>query len=87
MFLIYIQIIGKELHPRRHGRPSLDNDINDLVKSLLQGKVFDNIPGRAYRGFPGFTHFTGVTNIKKFKMRVKHHQYVNALERDIILNN
>ena len=65
MFLICIQIIGKEIHARKHGKPSLESDTNNLVKSLQQGKVFDNIPGWSYRGFPGFTHFTGVTNIKQ----------------------
>ena len=87
MFFVSIQIIEKDMHGRRHGRPSLENDINELVNSLLQERVFDNIPGRAYRAFRGFTHFTSVTDIQKFTKLVKHHQYMAALERDIILNN
>ena len=79
-------MISKELYTRKHGVPSLDNDIKELVNSLLHQSVFMNIPGRAYKAFPGFIHFTGVTDVQKFRKQVKHHQSMAAMERDIILN-
>ena len=75
------------MHSRKHGVPSLDSDTQDLVNMLLKQSVFTTFPGRAYRSFPGFTHFTGMTDIARFRKRVKHHQYMAAMERDIILNN
>ena len=74
------------MYTRSHGKPSLDSDINELVNELVHEGAFQHIPGRAYHAFTGFTHFTGVTNIPKFKKCVIHHQMMTAMERDIILN-
>ena len=74
------------MYRRAHGKPSLDNDIKELMNTLVQNKVFDHIPGRAFTAFPGFIHYTGVTDILKFKKCVLHHQHMTALERDIALN-